>query len=370
LVGYSEARVNTHFFEDLINQITNKSDQFLKKIPDGKNYWKANNDTTMKFNAIVGNPPYQVMDGGNSASAMPIYDKFVEIAKKLNPDYLSMIMPARWYAGGRGLELFRKDMLEDKRIRILVDFPNGKDCFPTTFIAGGICYLLWEKHYNGTCLVSNIRNETKKTVSRYLNEFDVFIRMNEAISILYKVLNKNEEKLSSIVSSQRPYGLRTYERGQDEPFDNSIILYSSSGTSYISRKKVSSLNSHIDKFKVILSRADSGHPQEEVSRGIATNVICKGKVLKPGEVCTETWLSIGAFDNLLEANNLNDYIKTKFSRFLLLQALSSIMITNTMFEFVPFQDFSKSWTDTELYAKYGLTDEEISFIESTIKPME
>jgi site-specific DNA-methyltransferase (adenine-specific) len=193
--------------------------------------------------------------------------------------------------------------------------------------------------------------------------------MNKAVDILKKVINKNEDKLESLVSPQRPYGFRTYERGSELKQNDSIKLYSSEGIGYVSRSQVTSLQDDIDKYKVILSRADSGHPQEEVASGKQTNVICKGKVLKPGEICTETWLSIGSFDTEMEANNLNNYLNSKFVRFLLLQSLTSIMVTNTMFKSVPIQDFKESWTDEKLYKKYDLSDDEINFIESIIRPM-
>ncbi len=379
LCGFRDnTKVNTRYFEDLINQITNKTQQFVEKVSNGKGYWKVNEQTYMKFDAIVGNPPYQVMDGGAGASALPIYHKFVEIGKKLNPNYLSLIIPARWYAGGRNLDEFRNTMLNDKHLRLLVDFPNGKDCFPSAFIAGGICYFLWNKKEDGLCQVTNVINNKRFTKERYLNEFNIFIRSNISVSIISKI-GKLEDNLSSLLSAQRPYGLRTYERGKEEPFENAIKLYTSKGLQYIEEERVTALKDNIYKFKVMLNRADSGHPQEEVASGKQANVICKGQVMKPGEVCTETWLSIGSFDNESEATNLNSYLSTKFVRFMMLQGLSSIMVTDTMFKFVPLQDFTShsdiNWSepissiDQQLYCKYALTADEIAFIEKTIKPM-
>lgn len=379
LCGFRDnTKVNTRYFEDLINQITNKTQQFVEKVSNGKGYWKVNEQTYMKFDAIVGNPPYQVMDGGAGASALPIYHKFVEIGKKLNPNYLSLIIPARWYAGGRNLDEFRNTMLNDKHLRLLVDFPNGKDCFPSAFIAGGICYFLWNKKEDGLCQVTNVINNKRFTKERYLNEFNIFIRSNISVSIISKI-GKLEDNLSSLLSAQRPYGLRTYERGKEEPFENAIKLYTSKGLQYIEEERVTALKDNIYKFKVMLNRADSGHPQEEVASGKQANVICKGQVMKPGEVCTETWLSIGSFENESEATNLNSYLSTKFVRFMMLQGLSSIMVTDTMFKFVPLQDFTShsdiNWSepissiDQQLYCKYALTADEIAFIEKTIKPM-
>ena len=378
LCGFRDTKVNTRYFTDLINQISNKSQQFVERVSNGKGYWKANELTYMKFDAIVGNPPYQVMDGGNSASALPIYHKFVEIGKKLSPTYLSLIIPARWYAGGRNLDDFRNIMLNDKHLRLLVDFPNGKDCFPSAFIAGGICYFLWVKNEAGICKVTNVINGKRYSQERYLNEFDTFIRSNISVGIIAKI-GKLQDTLASLLSSQRPYGLRTYERGKEEPFAGAIKLYTSKGLQYIEESRVTALKENIYKYKVMLNRADSGHPQEEVASGKQANVICKGQVMKPGEVCTETWLSVGTFDNETEANNLNAYLSSKFVRFMMLQGLSSIMVTDTMFKFVPLQDFTShsdiNWSepieeiDQQLYRKYSFTPEEIAFIEKTIKAM-
>lgn len=269
-------------------------------------------------------------------------------------------------------------MLNDNHLRLLVDFPNGKDCFPTAFIAGGICYFLWNQKEGGLCQVTNVINGKRFTEERYLNEFNIFIRSNISVNIISKI-GKLESNLASLLSAQRPYGLRTYERGEEEPFDNAIKLYTSKGLQYIKEERVTALKDNIYKYKVMLNRADSGHPQEEVASGKQANVICKGQVMKPGEVCTETWLSIGSFENESEATNLNYYLSTKFVRFMMLQGLSSIMVTDTMFKFVPLQDFTShsdiNWSepvssiDQQLYSKYNLTADEIAFIEKTIKPM-
>ena len=178
LRGFRKAKVNARYFEDLINKVTNQTDMFIKKMHDGKNYWKnAELEDNMKFNAIVGNPPYQVMDGGGAGtSAVSIYNIFVEVSKRLSPDYVSMIMPARWYSGGKGLDTFRNNMLNDTHIEKLFDYPNPKDCFPTANISGGICYFLWNSEYEGKCQFTNIINGVRTTTLRQLNEYEVFVR--------------------------------------------------------------------------------------------------------------------------------------------------------------------------------------------------
>lgn len=382
LMGFRKGKVNARIYDDkldLVNEIKNNPQQVVAKLKDGKTFWGANNNKNMDFDAIVGNPPYHVMDGGNSASAIPIYNQFVNLAKECDASNITMIMPARWYAGGRNLDEFRDSMLHDRHIMSIVDFPNGKDCFPSTYIAGGVCYFHRNKEYEGTCKVVNVVNKKQLYSDRFLDEYPVFIRMAKAVNVIKKTESFQEGNLASIVSQQRPFGLRTYERGHKTSNEGDLILHSSNGISYIAEDKVTSLQECVNKYKVILSRADSGHPQEEFASGKPANVICKGEVIGKREVCTETWLSIGCFESEQEAINLNNYLKTKIVRFLLLQGLSSIMITSTMFSFVPLQDFTSTsdidWSksiaeiDKQLYTKYGLTDEEIAFIEKTIKPL-
>jgi hypothetical protein len=212
LAGFRQAKVNTHHFKDLVKQITEKPDRFVKKIRKGKTYWKINQDNDMKFNAIVGNPPYQEMDGGNSESAKPVYHNFVQIAKKAKPDYISMIMPARWYSGGKGLDSFRESMLNDKRMSLLFDFPNSNDCFTNVDIAGGLCYFLWDHNHYGDCSISNKINGETVSAIRPLDEFEILIRDNKSIPIIYKVLDWNKDKptLANRVSSSKPFGIRGF----------------------------------------------------------------------------------------------------------------------------------------------------------------
>ncbi len=380
LVGFRKVdSVNTRYFEDLENQITNKTDKFTRRIKRGHTYWKANNNDDMKFNVIVGNPPYQVMDGGAGTSAKPVYNHFVDISKKLNPQYISMITPSRWFAGGKGLDKFRETMLNDNRISKIVDFVNAKDCFPNTSIGGGINYFLWEREYSGKCEFTNIHDGVKETNKRSLNEFPILIRYNEAVSIIHKINDKGEDKLSSIVSSRNPFGLSSNVRGLEKPFKGCITLFSSDGRSYIKKSKIDDINPSLNCYNVMISKVTSEHAGEPDRSGMF-RVLSRTELIEPKEVCTDSYLIIGNFSDRKASLALYSYLKTKFTRFMLLQAITSINLSKDKFDFVPLQDFTTKsdidWSkstpeiDKQLYEKYSLTDEEIDFIESMIKPMD
>ena len=370
LLGYTESKLNTRYFEDLINQITHKSDNFLKKVLDGKNYWKANNDTDMKFSAVVGNPPYQVMDGGGTgSSAVPVYDKFVDIAKKTNPEYLSMIMPSKWYSGGKGLDQFRESMLNDSRIRKLVDFDDSRDCFMGVDIAGGVCYFLWDEYHDDLCHVINCKKEERISTKRYLNEFKAFIRDAEVIRIINKIKAYDEDVFSSKVFSRKPFGLGSNVKGETKQFTHAVTLFGSQGLSYIDKKQISINKDLVNKWKVVMSKTSSEHAGQSDKDG-KKKIVSRVEVLAPNFICTESYLLLSVFDTEHDAINLKNYVKTRFFRFLLSSVLLTQNIAKDKFCFVPIQDFSKSWTDEVLYTKYGLTPDEIAFIESTIKPME
>ncbi len=371
LVGFRNAKVNTRYFEDLINQITNKSQQFIEKVRNGKTYWKVNNDEYMKFNAIVGNPPYQVMDGGGKdTAATPIYNKFVSIAKTISPSYLSMIIPARWYSGGRGLDEFRSEMLTDKHIRELYDFADSRSCFPAVDIAGGVCYFLWNKSNKGICSTTSIDKDNKKnTVSRNLNDYSIFIRQSQAVSIIEKVRLHSDEFLDSWIYNSNPFGFRSFFDGKDVPFDNSIQLFTSRGYTYVSRSDINQNTDLIDKWKVIVSKTSAEHAGQSDNEG-RKRILSRVMTLPPEKISSETYLLVKCFDNETEADNLVSYIKTKFFRFLLSTVLLTQNIAKDKFCFVPTQKLYKSWTDEELYKKYDLSEDEITFIESMIKPME
>lgn len=325
----------------------------------------------MKFDVIISNPPYQLDTGGAGRQAKPIYNLFVEQAIKLNPRYLSMIIPSRWFAGGMGLDSFRDNMMNDSHITRIVDYANAKDCFPQNSISGGVCYFLRERDKVGLCKFTNINGDEENTLDRPLNEFSVLVRYNKGVSIIHKVQRMNETPIDTIISSLMPYGLSTNIRGNKKRLSkDDLILHASDGTTFIKPTQITKGFDTVNKYKVLISKTSSEHAGEPGKDGTFRIITSSIKVIGPGEVCTHSYFTIGACDDKTEALNILSYLKTRFVRFLLLLSMSSINLSKLVFSFVPMQDFSKSWKDEELYAKYGLTDEEIAFIESVIRPME
>lgn len=323
----------------------------------------------MKFDVIISNPPYQLSDGGSAGGAMPIYQKFVEQAKKLNPRYLTMIIPSRWFAGGRGLNEFRNSMLNDSSISVLVDFPKSRDCFQGVDIAGGVCYFLKKRDYSGDCEFTSINQEIPNTRTRKLNEFDVFIRDNIGIDIINKIRSLETQYMSSIVEPVSPFGLRSFSRGESQPFNDSVILISSAGKSYIKRSDIKKGLDLIDKYKVCVGYLNPDRAGVNNATDGKSSVTTKIAIYKPGEVITETYIILGSFSTMEEAQNCASFVQTKFVRFLVLLTLSSMHITKLNFQFVPLADFSKSWKDDELNVIYGLTKDEIIYIDSLIRPV-
>ena len=322
----------------------------------------------MKFDVIIGNPPYQLSDGGYGTSASPIYHKFVEQAKKLQPRYLSMIIPARWYAGGKGLDDFRASMLNDKQLRIIHDYPDATSVFPGVQIKGGVCFFLWVKGQNGLCkVVSQGINDQVSISERPLLEEgnEIFIRYNDAINILNKVRNKNEHSLKNCVSSMKPFGLRTFFKASDKNSgNNEVCLFQNGGIGYIKRSEVTKNSEWIDLHKVLIPRAGSG------SDSFPHPILGKPFYAPPNSACTETYIILARLNSETECLNLCSYVSTRLFRFLVLLAKSTQDASSKVYKFVPMQDFSESWSDEKLYAKYGLTEDEIAFIESMIRPMD
>jgi site-specific DNA-methyltransferase (adenine-specific) len=320
----------------------------------------------MKFDVIIGNPPYQLSDSGAKASAIPLYHKFVQQAKKLNPRFLSMIIPSRWFAGGKGLDEFRKDMLSDSRIRKIVDFEDANECFPGVDIAGGICYFLWNRDSPGLCEVVNIHGGKEVVSMRKLNEFQTFIRHSQAVPIIRKVLVHDEKRMSDQVSSRKPFGLATTERPKNK---GDITLRWQKGEGPFRRSDITVNPEMIDEWKVITSYVGydhAGNPDAEGKR----RVFSKIDILPPGTVCTETYLVIGSYKKQAHAKNLVTYMKTRFFRFLVAQFMYSHHITKDSYVFVPLLDMKTAWTDALLYKRYGLTKEERAFVESKIRSMD
>lgn len=323
----------------------------------------------MKFDVIVGNPPYQLDTGGSGRQAKPIYHLFVQQAMKLKPRFLSMIIPSRWFAGGMGLNDFREHMLHDKHISHLTDFTNAKDCFQGISISGGVSYFLWQMDYDGPCKFTSIHDNMSNTVERHLDEFPVLVRHNDAVSVIHKVLSKKESMITSIVSAINPFGFPTSARGSQKGGKGMLRLHSSKGVGFVSKNEIVQGIDMIYKFKIMVSQTISEHAGEPSKDG-TFKLLSTVKVLSPGEVCTFSYITIGVLDSEEEALHLKAYLETRFARFLVLQAVSSIHLSREKFVFLPLQDFRKSWTDEKLYKKYGLTKDEIAFIESMVRPME
>lgn len=337
----------------------------------------------MQFDVIIGNPPYQMDDGGFGASAIPIYNKFVEQAKALDPRYLTMVIPSRWLFGGRGLDDFRKVMLSDNRIRKLFDYPDSRLIFPSVDVAGGICYFLWDRDNPGECRIVEFEHgqEPSEAVRPLLEKgAEVFVRSNRALPILRKVMAvetgsdslalPDGKRFEKQVSSQKPFGFRTFFRGAEHRSPkNDVLVVQSGGRGWTSRTEVTVGQDLVDKWKVFTSKSSSEHAGQ-VDKNGQRRVLSLSGVIPPGSVVTETYILLGAYDTEEEARNCFSYVVTRFFRFLIAVRSSAQDLARSTYAFVPLQDFSKAWTDTMLYNKYGLTTDEIAYVERLIRPME
>ena len=321
--------------------------------------------TSMKFDYVIGNPPYQISDGGAGVSATPIYNRFIEAIKTTHPGAICLIIPAKWYSGGKGLDKFREEMLGDRRISTLVDYSNSLDVFPNVDVAGGVCYFVWKEAYNGKCKYTNYRNGKATTAYRDLNEFQTFIRYPVASEIVKKVKEDGELTLDKVVSSRKPFGLATTAKPMKT---GDVILRYNGGRGPYKRTEIRVGTEMIDQWKIIIPRLTAEHAGQPAKDG-KYRVLSTMELLKPGEICSETYLVAGAFDSKEEATNYMDYLKTQFVRFLILQIAMTQQLSKASFAFVPCQDFTRKWTDKQLFEKYGLSSEEVNYIQGMIKEM-
>ncbi|MFO1435503.1 MAG: Eco57I restriction-modification methylase domain-containing protein [Gammaproteobacteria bacterium] len=318
----------------------------------------------MQFDVIIGNPPYQLDDGGFGTSAAPIYQLFVEQALALEPRYAVFVTPSRWMAGGKNLDKYRQRMLSDKRLRKIVDYPKLYEGFPGVKIRGGISYFLWERDSKGPCAVQTIWDgqPTGPTVERHLDTYDILVRRNEAVPILEKVRAKREPTLDARVSSQKPFGLRTFFHGKPDPkrLKNPVKLFGSQKVSWVERSEIPTNAEWIDKWKVLMTRVQG------TSAAVETKFLSKPIVAEPGTACTESYIVAGIFDNESEAANYAKYLRTRFARFLVSLRKPTQDAARGVYGFIPDLSLKQKWTDAKLYKRYGLTKDEIDFVESQV----
>lgn len=337
----------------------------------------------MHFDVVIGNPPYQLADGGQGASAVPIYNKFVDQAKALNPRLIVMVIPSRWFFGGRGLDSFRKSMLGDGCIRILSDYSDSRQVFEGVDVAGGVCYFLWDRDNVGDCqVVEHDRRGHASSATRPLLEpgADIFVRDNQSLEILRKIVLVETGKRGIMlppalrferrVSGQKPFGLRTYFRGINEKQNaDDVLVLQAGGRAWAPRGSIREGTQMVDKWKTFTSKSSSEHAGQADKNGMR-RVLSLSGVLPPGSVVTETYVVLGSFDSEDEARNCLSYATTKFFRYLVATRTSAQDLARSAYSFVPIQDCSRPWEDNDLYRKYKLTPAEIELIESMIKPME
>ena len=320
----------------------------------------------MQFDVIIGNPPYQINSDGNTRTR-PIYNLFADAAIGLDPLYLVMVTPSRWFTGGLGLDEFRSRMIEDRRLRHIVDHPKLFDVFPAVEIKGGVSYFLWDRDHSGDCEFSvRIGGQTVSNATRDLREGGgVLIRSNEAAAIIKKVQAKKEPSIAHLISAQKPFGLLSnFSDFALEPEGDSVRLYRRGlAEAWVARNQIIMGQDLISPIKVLTPEAADGHGR------IPATVTGTPFVVPGDSVCTQTFLVAGTWPSIEEAENFAEFLKTKFARFLIHQRKVSQHSTSDAYKFVPHLSTAMLWTDESLYARYGLTESEIDHIESTIRPL-
>ena len=376
LAGYQDDwTVHAVYIPRILDRMEDKP-RLARKLSSPKTWMKEGE--RLKFDAVVGNPPYQLMGGSGGTNDAPIYQHFAELAAELNPAYISLIIPSRWFSTGREnlLSNFRNAMLTDRHISKMVAYTDSRDIFPTVEVKGGLCYYLRDEKHLGDCEYSLVKDGQRQTAGRNLGDFDILIREPRLAYIVKKLMMqvKPNETVDTIVSNDTPFGIPTNPHTSGK---NSITIYPVSSvehdisvlylekmartTAYVSRGSIKKNTRDIDKHKVFIPEA--------AGSGNDPYVVGKPEYAPAGSVCSQTFLYV-PFETEQEAHNFISYLRTKFFRILVSACKISQHTPSKNYRFVPLQDFTKSWIDVELYEKYELTDEEIKFIETTIKPME
>ena len=373
LSGFEKYDTNLVYLSKLIEERMLNKERLAKKLTNAETWGKG--EGKMIFDAIVGNPPYQRMDNGNGASASPVYQEFVTLAKHMKPRYISMITPSRWFAGGKGLDDYRAEMLNDKRLEKITDFVDSTQCFIGVAIAGGVSYFLWNSQYDGKCKVTTIRGQSKITKDRHLNEYDIFVRNNASIEIINRISARNEKTMEEQVSSRNVFGLSTDIKGHNEEKPGDLLLACSEKSnhltfSYVERDQVTKNEELLDKYKVCIGRCVPRNGETGVDPKVGYRAITTIHIFGPQTVFTDTYIYVGVYDTKEEAENLAKFLACKFPRFLLHETYSSMNVTKGNFRFVPCLDMTKEWSDQELFDRYNCSNEEIELINSMMRPME
>lgn len=382
LTGFRNVKqVNARYYADLVETLKTNPESFTKDVVRGQYFWhNKNTEKEMKFNAIVGNPPYQVMGGSGGTNDAPIFQEFAKAASKLSPSYITLIMPSKWFSGGREnlLGSFRRDMLTGGHIRKMVAFTNSNDIFPTVEIKGGICYYLEEGQYNGVCDYVMVQNGKSVSAMRDLNEHDIFIRDTQLANIINKVQARAKKDgvgmVEDIVSSDTPFGIPSNPKvSSKNPIDVSPTRNQEYNVELLYIDHLTRTIEYVREKDIVKNANDIQYPKVFIPKaggtGNDSKVLGTPTIGKPGSVCSQTFL-YAKFETEVEANNFISYLKTRFLRILVSAIKTTQDAMSGVYHFVPLQDFSEPWTDEKLYAKYGITPDEQAYIESLIKPMD